>query len=317
MTTDPTLSASDQEIAELITAEGDRQREKVRLIASENYVSARRAGGDRHGPHEQVLRGLRRQALLRGPAGHRPGRDRSPSSARRALFGVDHANVQPYSGSPANLAVYLAFLQPGDTVMGMALPDGRPPHARLERLGHRQVVPQRAVRRAQGRPAASTWTRSASSRSPSSPKLIFCGGTAIPRTIDFPAFAEIAREVGAILVRRHRAHRRAGRRRRPPVAGRPRRRHLDDDAQDAARSARRDAHVQRRARQGDRQGRVPRPAGRAAQPHDRGHRGRAQGSGDRRVPRLRGRRSSPTRRRWPRRCSSAASTSSPAAPTTT
>ena len=56
------------------------------------------------------------------------------------------------------------------------------------------------------------------------PKIIFCGGTAIPRTIDFPAFAEIAAEAGARAGRRHRAHRRADRRRRAPLAGRVRRR---------------------------------------------------------------------------------------------
>ena len=110
----------------------------------------------------------------------------------KALFGVDHANVQPYSGSPANLAVYLAFLKPGDTVMGMALPMGG-------HLTHGWTVSATgkwftagAVRRPRRTPAASTSTRSATWRCKERPKLIFCGGTAIPRTIDFPAFAAIA-----------------------------------------------------------------------------------------------------------------------------
>ena len=118
----------------------------------------------------------------------------------KALFGVEHANVQPYSGSPANLAVYLAFLA-----------------ARRHRHGHgaaRRAATSPTAgacrRPASGsarcstacarRPAGSTWTRSATWRCAERPKVIFCGGTAIPRTIDFPAFAEIAREVGAVLV---------------------------------------------------------------------------------------------------------------------
>jgi glycine hydroxymethyltransferase len=114
------------------------------------------------------------------------------------LFGVDHANVQPYSGSPANLAVYLAFLEPGDTVMGLSLPMG----------GH--------LTHGWGVSATGKWFRAVQyGVSPETgridldevrelalrerPKLVFCGGTAIPRTIDFATFAEIAREVDAIL----------------------------------------------------------------------------------------------------------------------
>jgi glycine hydroxymethyltransferase len=117
----------------------------------------------------------------------------------RALFGVEHANVQPYSGSPANLAVYLAFAQPGDTVMGMALPMGG-------HLTHGWPVSvtgkwfrsvQYGVRADTGRIDLDE-VRDMARRE--RPKIIFCGGTAIPRTIDFPAFAEIAAEAGALLV---------------------------------------------------------------------------------------------------------------------
>src|SRR5690348_16505735 len=117
----------------------------------------------------------------------------------KSLFGVDHANVQPYSGSPANLAVYLALAKPGDTIMGMALPMGG-------HLTHGWSVSATGtwfrpvhynVRKSDGRVDFDE-VREVALRE--RPKLIFCGGTAIPRTIDFPKFAEIAREAGAVLV---------------------------------------------------------------------------------------------------------------------
>src|SRR6201994_1858547 len=116
-----------------------------------------------------------------------------------ALFGVDHANVQPYSGSPANLAVYLAFAQPGDTVMGMALPmGGHLTHGwSVSATGKWFRSVQYGVRKDTGRVDMDEVRDLAMAERP---KLIFCGGTAIPRTIDFPAFAEIAKEVGAVLV---------------------------------------------------------------------------------------------------------------------
>jgi len=117
----------------------------------------------------------------------------------KALFGVEHANVQPYSGSPANLAVYLAFMSPGDTVMGMALPaGGHLTHGwSVSATGKWFRAVQYGVRKETGRVDMNDVRDLALAERP---KVIFCGGTAIPRTIDFAAFAEIAREVGAILV---------------------------------------------------------------------------------------------------------------------
>ena len=194
---DPDLSASDQEVARLITAEGDRQREMVRLIASENYVSAavlqatgtvltnkysEGYAGKRYYEGQQVIDQVETLAVERA----------------KSLFGVDHANVQPYSGSPANLAVYLAFLEPGDPVMGMALPmGGHLTHGwSVSATGRWFRSVQYGVRKETGRVDMDEVRDIALAERP---KLIFCGGTAIPRTIDFPAFAEIAREVGAIL----------------------------------------------------------------------------------------------------------------------
>jgi glycine hydroxymethyltransferase len=117
----------------------------------------------------------------------------------KALFAVDHANVQPYSGSPANLAVYLAFAQPGDTIMGMSLPmGGHLTHGAAVSVGGRWFRPvQYGVRRDTGRIDFDE-VRDLALRE--RPKVIFAGGTAVPRTIDFPAFAEIAAEAGAVLV---------------------------------------------------------------------------------------------------------------------
>jgi glycine hydroxymethyltransferase len=107
--------------------------------------------------------------------------------------------VQPYSGSPANLAVYLALAEPGDTIMGMALPmGGHLTHGWSVSVTGKWFKPvQYGVRADTGRVDLDE-VRDLARRE--RPKLIFCGGTAIPRTIDFPAFAEIAAEVGAVLV---------------------------------------------------------------------------------------------------------------------
>ena len=103
----------------------------------------------------------------------------------QALFGADHANVQPYSGSPANLAVYLAFAKPGDTVMGLSLPMGGHLTHGAAAVDRRQVVRpvQYGVRRDTGRIDLDE-VRDLALRE--RPKIIFCGGTALPRTIDFP-----------------------------------------------------------------------------------------------------------------------------------
>ena len=117
----------------------------------------------------------------------------------QALFGVDHANVQPYSGSPANLAVYLAFASPGDTIMGMSLPmGGHLTHGwPVSVTGKWFHAVQYTVRADTGRVDMDE-VRDMALRE--RPKILFCGGTAIPRIIDFPAFSQIAAEAGAVLV---------------------------------------------------------------------------------------------------------------------
>jgi glycine hydroxymethyltransferase len=113
-----------------------------------------------------------------------------------SLFGAEHANVQPYSGSPANLAVYFAFLQPGDKVMGLALPmGGHLTHGwNVSITGRYFQSVQYGVRKDTGRIDLDE-VRDLARRE--RPQLLWAGGTAYSRLWDFAAMAEIAREVGA------------------------------------------------------------------------------------------------------------------------
>ncbi|SHN42169.1 serine hydroxymethyltransferase [Cryptosporangium aurantiacum] len=193
----PHLTAEDPEVARLIDAEAQRQQDTIRLIASENYVSAavleatgsvftnkysEGYAGKRYYEGQQLVDPLEELAIARA----------------KAVFGVEHANVQPYSGSPANLAIYLALLQPGDTVMGMGLPHGgHLTHGwNVSATGKWFRAVHYGVRKETGRVDLDE-VRELALRE--RPKLIFCGGTAVPRTIDFAGFAAIAREVGAVL----------------------------------------------------------------------------------------------------------------------
>ena len=194
----PHVASEDPEIAELIEGEARRQFEKIRLIPSENYVSVavlEAAGTVLTNKYSEGYAGRR---YYEGQQFIDPIEQLAAQRAE-AVFGVDHANVQPYSGSPANLAVYLAFLQPGETVMGMALPmGGHLTHGwPVSATGKWFRSVQYGVRADTGRVDLDE-VRDLALRE--RPKVIFCGGTAIPRTIDFPAFAGIAAEAGAVLV---------------------------------------------------------------------------------------------------------------------
>ncbi|HEY0497382.1 MAG TPA: serine hydroxymethyltransferase [Kutzneria sp.] len=191
------LAANDPELAGLVESEAKRQHDKIRLIASENYVStavleatgtvltnkySEGYPGKRYYEGQQFIDPIEQLAVQRA----------------KDVFGVEHANVQPYSGSPANLAIYLAFLKPGETVMGMGLPSGgHLTHGwTVSATGKWFNAVRYGVTKETGRVDMDEVRDLALAERP---KVIFCGGTAIPRTIDFPAFAEIAREVGAVL----------------------------------------------------------------------------------------------------------------------
>jgi glycine hydroxymethyltransferase len=196
---DPTaLSTTDPAIAGLVAAEEERQARTLCLIPSENYVSAAVATASGSALTNKYSEGYPGRRYYEG----NEVVDRVEALAVEravALFGVEHANVQPYSGSPANLAVYLAFLAPGDTVLGMSLAaGGHLTHGHgVSVTGEWFRAVHYGVRRETGQVDLDE-VREVARRE--RPKLIFCGGTAIPRTIDFGGFAAVAREAGAVLV---------------------------------------------------------------------------------------------------------------------
>ncbi len=192
------LMQTDPEIAQLIAKEEQRQREKIRLIPSENYVSHAVLEASGTVLQNKYSEGYPTKRYYEGQQFIDPIEQLAIDRAK-ALFGVDHANVQPYSGSPANLAVYLAFVKPGETVMGMALPaGGHLTHGwNVSATGKWFRSVGYGVKRETGRVDLDE-VRELARRE--RPKLLWCGGTAIPRTIDFAAFRSIADEVGAILV---------------------------------------------------------------------------------------------------------------------
>ena len=142
------LADVDPEIAEALALELERQQRTLEMIASENFVP-------------QAVLDCQGSVLTNKYAEGYPGKryyggcehvdviEQLAIDRAKALFGAEHANVQPHAGAQANAAVYHALLQPGDTIMGLSLPARRPPHARDEdqRLG--PAVRHRALR---GRP---------------------------------------------------------------------------------------------------------------------------------------------------------------------
>lgn len=195
---EPGLSQVDPEIHDLIRLEEKRQRDTLRLIPSENYATKpvlEACGSVLNNKYSEGYAGKR---YYEGQA-HIDSVEKLAIARLKELFGVDHANVQPYSGSPANLAVYFAFCSPGDAVMGMGLPSGgHLTHGwNVSISGKYFDAVQYGVTRDTHLIDFDDVARLAREHKP---KVLFCGATAYPRTIDFPKFAEIAQEVGAILV---------------------------------------------------------------------------------------------------------------------
>jgi glycine hydroxymethyltransferase len=195
---DPALVESDPAVARIIAEENRLENDKLRLIASENYAS--RAVIEATGsvltnkysegyPHKRYYEGQQAIDQIEELA----------ISRLKGLFGAEHVNVQPYSGSPANLAVYFAFCSPGDTVMGLALPaGGHLTHGHSVSItGKYFKSVQYGVRHSDHRIDMDEVRALAREHKP---KLLWCGTTAYPRILDFAAFRSVADEVGAKLV---------------------------------------------------------------------------------------------------------------------
>ena len=191
------LEAADPRVAELIAAESARQHDTLCLIPSENHVSPAVLAASGSVLTNKYSEGYPARRYYQGNAIVDDVETLAVERAR-ALFGAEHANVQPLSGAPANLAAYAAFLSPGDTVLGMSLDaGGHLTHGwGVSVTGRWFRAVRYGVRRDTG-VADLDEVRELALRE--RPKLIWCGGTAIPRAIDFAGFAAIAAEVGAVL----------------------------------------------------------------------------------------------------------------------
>jgi len=194
---DPPLAEADGEVFRLVQGEDKRQRESIRLIASENYVSRAVLEASATSLTNKYAEGYPGKRYYDGMDFIDPLEQLAIDRAK-LLFEAEHANVQPYSGSPANLAVLLALCQPGDVTMGMALPaGGHLTHGwKVSATGIYYQSVQYGVRNDNHRIDMDEVRELARKHRP---KLIWCGHSAYPRVVDFAAFAEIAREVGAVL----------------------------------------------------------------------------------------------------------------------
>jgi glycine hydroxymethyltransferase len=192
------LRAVDPEIHELIRLETKRQDEFIRLIPSENYASAAVMEATGSILNNKYSEGYPGRRYYEGQE-YIDQVETLAIERAKSLFGVQHANVQPYSGSPANQAVYLALAKPGDPVMGLGLPFGG-------HLTHGWGVNFSGIHYHATQYEVDPDThrvdlnRVESLARETRPKIIFCGGTAYPRTWDYAGFAQIAAAVGATLV---------------------------------------------------------------------------------------------------------------------
>ncbi len=194
----PNLKSLDPEIYAAVRSEGLRQSNQLELIASENFVSRavlEATGTVLTNKYAEGLPGKR----YYGGCEFVDSAEELARSRARELFGADHANVQPHSGAQANMAAYLAFLEPGDRLLGMNLSHGgHLTHGSpVNASGLLYKIGSYGVDEETGRLDYDAVRKTALDFRP---KMIVAGASAYPRTIDFEAFGEIAREVGALLL---------------------------------------------------------------------------------------------------------------------
>jgi glycine hydroxymethyltransferase len=192
------LKTTDPEIYEIIRKEERYERDSIRLIPSENYAS--RAVMEATGSilTNKYSEGYSGRRYYEGQR-YIDELETLVVERAKALFKAEHANVQPYSGSPANLAVYFGLLKPGETIMGLALPmGGHLTHGwNVSITGSFWRSVQYGVDRETHRIDFDLVREMARKERP---RIIVCGATAYPRIIDFKSFGEIAREVGAYMM---------------------------------------------------------------------------------------------------------------------
>ena len=195
---DRPIADVDPEVAEAMESELERQRRTLEMIASENFVP-------------QAVLEAQGSVLTNKYAEGYPGRryyggceyvdiiEQLAIDRAKALFGAEHANVQPHAGAQANTSVYHALLQPGDTILGLALPHGgHLSHGmKINVSGRLYDIAPYEVDRETHRIDMDEVERIAKERRP---KLILAGWSAYPRFLDFERFRAIADEVGALLM---------------------------------------------------------------------------------------------------------------------
>ncbi|MEK9679087.1 MAG: serine hydroxymethyltransferase [Rhodospirillaceae bacterium] len=192
------LESADKEVFDAIKRELGRQQDQIELIASENIVSKAVLESQGSVLTNKYAEGYPGRRYYGGCEFVDVAEDLACDRAKK-LFGCEFANVQPHSGSQANQGVMMALLQPGDTIMGMSLAagghltHGAPPN----QSGKWFNAIQYGVRK---QDALIDFDEVAALARERQPKLIVAGGSAYPRTIDFPKFREIADEVGAIFM---------------------------------------------------------------------------------------------------------------------
>ncbi len=188
----------DPEVAAAIEAEVSRQRNKIELIASENFVS------------EAVMEAMGSPLTNKYAEGYPAKRyyggcecvdvvENLAIERAKKIFGAEYANVQPHSGAQANMAIFFALLQPGDTVLGMNLAHGgHLSHGSPVNMSGKwfNIVPYGVSEK----DCYIDYEEVRKIALEVKPKLIICGASAYPRTIDFKKFREIADEVGAKLM---------------------------------------------------------------------------------------------------------------------
>jgi glycine hydroxymethyltransferase len=192
------LDQVDPEIAELLGREADRQRNQIELIASENFTwpSIMEAIGST--PTNKYAEGYPGKRYYGGCEVVDEIEQLAIDRAKE-LFGADHANVQPHAGAQTNMAVYLAVLQPGDTILSLELSHGgHLTHGlkvnfsgRLYTIAHYGVSRETNV---------VDYGEVLAKAREARPQLIICGGSAYPRAVDAAKFREIADDVGALLL---------------------------------------------------------------------------------------------------------------------